>query len=303
MEAASSGDIVGPAIGMGGFALALALPFTLFAIFPSWLKEMPKSGGWLNSVKVVLGFLELALSLKFLSVADLAYGWGILDREVFICLWVVIFAMLGFYLLGKIRFSHDSPTEHVSIFRFFLSIISLSFAIYLIPGLWGAPLKSVSAFVPPLYTQDFNLYEEGNFKSFDDYDKGMAYAEEAGLPVLIDFSGYGCVNCRKMEGAVFDTPEVKQIISDNFVLITLMVDDKQDLHHPIDITENGKTIRLSTIGDKWSFLQRHKFAANSQPYYIILDNEGKALTPPTYYDENVDKFVNWLNTGIENYNK
>ena len=303
VEAASSGDIVGPAIGMGGFALALALPFTLFAIFPSWLKEMPKSGGWLNSVKVVLGFLELALSLKFLSVADLAYGWGILDREVFICLWVVIFAMLGFYLLGKIRFSHDSPTEHVSIFRFFLSMISLSFAIYLIPGLWGAPLKSVSAFVPPLYTQDFNLYDDGNFKSFDDYDKGMAYAEEAGLPVLIDFSGYGCVNCRKMEGAVFDTPEVKRIISDNFVLITLMVDDKEDLLHPIDITENGKTIRLSTVGDKWSFLQRHKFAANSQPYYIILDNEGKALTPPTYYDENVDKFVNWLNTGIENYNK
>lgn len=301
VEAASSGDIVGPAVGMAGFAIALALPFTLFAIFPSWLKEMPKSGGWLNSVKVVLGFLELALALKFLSVADLAYGWGILDREVFICLWVVIFAMLGFYLLGKIRFSHDSPVESVSILRFFLSLISLSFAIYLIPGLWGAPLKSVSAFVPPLYTQDFNLYEDNNFKQFDDYDQGMAYAEENGLPVLIDFSGYGCVNCRKMEGAVFDTPEVKKIISENFVLITLMVDDKKELAKPIDVEENGKEVRLYTVGDKWSYLQRHKFAANSQPYYIILDNEGKALSIPFYYEENLPKFTDWLNKGIDSY--
>lgn len=301
VEAASSGDIVGPAVGMAGFAIALALPFTLFAIFPSWLKEMPKSGGWLNSVKVVLGFLELALALKFLSVADLAYGWGILDREVFICLWVVIFAMLGFYLLGKIRFSHDSPVESVSILRFFLSLISLSFAIYLIPGLWGAPLKSVSAFVPPLYTQDFNLYEDNNFKQFDDYDQGMAYAEENGLPVLIDFSGYGCVNCRKMEGAVFDTPEVKKIISENFVLITLMVDDKKELSKPIDVEENGKEVRLYTVGDKWSYLQRHKFAANSQPYYIILDNEGKALSIPFYYEENLPKFTDWLNKGIDSY--
>ena len=301
VEAASSGDIVGPAVGMAGFAIALALPFTLFAIFPSWLKEMPKSGGWLNSVKVVLGFLELALALKFLSVADLAYGWGILDREVFICLWVVIFAMLGFYLLGKIRFSHDSPVESVSILRFFLSLISLSFAIYLIPGLWGAPLKSVSAFVPPLYTQDFNLYEDNTFKQFDDYDQGMAYAEENGLPVLIDFSGYGCVNCRKMEGAVFDTPEVKKIISENFVLITLMVDDKKELSKPIDVEENGKEVRLYTVGDKWSYLQRHKFAANSQPYYIILDNEGKALSIPFYYEENLPKFTDWLNKGIDSY--
>ncbi|MGM9843040.1 MAG: protein-disulfide reductase DsbD family protein, partial [Muribaculaceae bacterium] len=301
VEAASSGDIVGPAVGMAGFAIALALPFTLFAIFPSWLKEMPKSGGWLNSVKVVLGFLELALALKFLSVADLAYGWGILDREVFICLWVVIFAMLGFYLLGKIRFSHDSPVESVSILRFFLSLISLSFAIYLIPGLWGAPLKSVSAFVPPLYTQDFNLYEDNNFKQFDDYDQGMAYAEENGLPVLIDFSGYGCVNCRKMEGAVFDTPEVKKIISENFILITLMVDDKKELAKPIDVEENGKEVRLYTVGDKWSYLQRHKFAANSQPYYIILDNEGKALSIPFYYEENLPKFTDWLNKGIDSY--
>lgn len=302
VEAASVGDITGPAIGMGGFALALALPFTLFAIFPSWLKEMPRSGGWLNSVKVVLGFLELALALKFLSVADLAYGWGILDREVFISLWVVIFALLGFYLLGKIRFSHDSPVESVSIVRFFMSLISLSFALYLIPGLWGAPLKSVSAFVPPLYTQDFNLYAGGQFEEFDDYDRGMQYAADNHRPVLIDFSGYGCVNCRKMEGAVFDTDEVEKIVKENFVLIKLMVDDKAELPGgPMTVTENGKQVKLETVGDKWSYLQRSKFAANSQPYYVILDNTGEAMTNPAYYDENVEKFVMWLEGGMKKY--
>lgn len=303
VEAATSGDLTGPIIGMAGFALALAIPFSLFAIFPSWLKEMPRSGGWLNSVKVVLGFLELALALKFLSVADLAYGWGILDREVFVSLWIVIFALLGMYLLGKLRFPHDTPTESVSIFRFFLALISFSFAMYLIPGLWGAPLKSVSAFVPPLYTQDFNLYEGGKFQEFDDYDEGMAYAEKNGKPVLIDFSGYGCVNCRKMEGAVFDTPEVEDIIKNDFVLIKLMVDDKKSLSQPMIVTENGEEISLETVGEKWSYLQRHKFKANSQPYYIVLDNNGNALTKPTYYDENVDKFIDWLNEGAENYKK
>lgn len=301
VEAASMGNLVGPAVGMGGFALALALPFTLFAVFPSWLKEMPRSGGWMNSVKVVLGFLELALSLKFLSVADLAYGWGILDREVFICLWVVIFAMLGFYLLGKIRFSHDSPLDHVSIPRFFMSLASLSFAIYLIPGLWGAPLKSVSAFVPPLFTQDFSLYAGGEFEEFDDYDKGMEYAAANHRPVLIDFSGYGCVNCRKMEGAVFDTPVVTNLIKENFVLIKLMVDDKAKLSAPIKVEENGSEITLETVGEKWSYLQRVKFSANSQPYYIILNNKGEALSTPAYYDENVTKFVEWLNGGIKKY--
>lgn len=301
VEAASVGDITGPAIGMGAFALALAIPFTLFAIFPSWLKEMPRSGGWLNSVKVVLGFLELALSLKFLSVADLAYGWGILDREVFVSLWVIIFILLGMYLLGKLRFSHDAPLDHVPVGRFFLSLISLAFAVYLIPGLWGAPLKSVSAFVPPLYTQDFNLYEGGNFKVFHDFDEGMAYANENNRPVLVDFSGYGCVNCRKMEGAVFDTQEVSSIIKENFVLITLMVDDKTSLEKPIEVNENGKTVMLKTIGDKWSYLQRSKFAANSQPYYVMLDNEGKPLASPYYYDENVAKFVEWLNNGLKSY--
>lgn len=301
VEAASVGDITGPAIGMGAFALALAIPFTLFAIFPSWLKEMPRSGGWLNSVKVVLGFLELALSLKFLSVADLAYGWGILDREVFVSLWVIIFALLGMYLLGKLRFSHDAPLDHVPVGRFFLSLISLAFAVYLIPGLWGAPLKSVSAFVPPLYTQDFNLYEGGNFKVFHDFDEGMSYANENNRPVLVDFSGYGCVNCRKMEGAVFDTQEVSSIIKENFVLITLMVDDKTSLEKPIEVNENGKAVILKTIGDKWSYLQRSKFAANSQPYYVMLDNEGKPLASPYYYDENVAKFVEWLNSGLKAY--
>ena len=303
VEAATSGDITGPVVGMAAFAFALAIPFSLFAIFPSWLKEMPRSGGWLNSVKVVLGFLELALALKFLSVADLAYGWGILDREVFVSLWIVIFALLGMYLLGKIRFSHDGPTEHVSITRFFLALISFSFAMYLIPGLWGAPLKSVSAFVPPLYTQDFNLYEGGKFQEFDDYDEGMAYAEKNGKPVLIDFSGYGCVNCRKMEGAVFDTPEVEDIIKNDFVLIKLMVDDKKALSQPMIVTENGEETSLETVGEKWSYLQRHKFKANSQPYYIVLDNNGNALTKPTYYDEDLDKFIAWLNEGAEKYKK
>ncbi len=301
VEAASIGNISGPAIGMAGFAFALAIPFTLFAIFPSWLKGIPRSGGWLNSVKVVLGFLELALSLKFLSVADLAYGWGIFDREVFVSLWIVIFLLLGFYLLGKLRFAHDSPMEHVSILRFFMALISFSFAIYLVPGLWGAPLKSVSAFVPPLHTQDFNLYAGGQFHEFDDYDKGMAYAAEYSRPVLIDFSGHGCVNCRKMEGAVFDTPEISSAIKEQFVLIKLMVDDKKKLSTPLEVTENGEKITLETIGEKWSYLQRHKFKANSQPYYIVLDNKGNAMTPPAYYDEDVDKFASWLRRGADKY--
>lgn len=303
VEAASMGDMTGPAVGMGGFALALALPFTLFAMFPSWLKEMPRSGGWLNSVKVVLGFLELALSLKFLSVADLAYGWGILDREVFVSLWVILFVLLGLYLLGKIKFSHDADLDHVSLPRFFFSLASLSFALYLLPGLWGAPLKGVSAFVPPLFTQDFNLYEGGRFEEFDDFDEGMAYARESGRPVLIDFSGYGCVNCRKMEGAVFDTGRVSSIVKENFVLIKLMVDDKTKLPSPITVEENGRKMTLTTVGDKWSYLQRSKFGANSQPYYIILDNDGQALILPYFYDEDVEKFVQWLETGISNYKK
>lgn len=302
VEAASQGNILGPALGMGGFALGLAIPFTIFAFFPGMLKEMPKSGGWLNSVKVVLGFIELILSLKFLSVADLAYGWRILDREVFIALWVVLFVLLGMYLLGKLRFSHDDKKEHVSVGRFILAIFPLAFAVYLLPGLWGAPLKACSAFVPPLETQDFNLYtHETKYTEFSDYDEGMAYAKEVGKPVLLDFSGYGCVNCRNMEVAVFDTDEVRDFITENFVVIKLMVDDKQDLAKPMEVTVDGETRTLDTVGEKWAFLQSYKFGANSQPYYIILNNEGKPLTDPVYYDNSVERFMLWLDKGLENY--
>lgn len=300
VEAAVNGEIAGPAIGMGAFALALAIPFTLFALFPSMLKELPRSGGWLNSVKVVLGFLELALSLKFLSVADLAYGWGLLDREIFIALWIVIFVLLGMYLLGKLQFSHDAPLQHVSLPRFFLALASLSFAVYLIPGLWGAPLKGVSAFTPPLNTQDFNLYQN-ELTHFDNYNEGMSYAAAHDKPVLLDFSGYGCVNCRKMEGAVFDTPDVIEAINDNFVMITLMVDDKRELPQPEIVMENGKEKVLTTVGDKWSYLQRVKFNTNSQPFYVILNNDGTPMEGSRAYNENVAEFLQWLETGLSNY--
>lgn len=300
VEAASQGSLLGPALGMGGFALGLALPFALFAFFPSLLKEMPKSGGWLNSVKVVLGFIELILSLKFLSVADLAYGWHILDREVFLSLWIVLFVLLGMYLLGKLRFSHDSPSEHTGVFSFFLAVISLSFAMYLVPGLWGAPLKSISAFAPPLTTQDFNLYG-GTFREFDDYDEGMKYAQDNKLPVLVDFSGFACVNCRKMEGAVFDTGEVRDIVENGYVLIKLMVDDKAPLAKSYEVEENGSPTLIETVGEKWSYLQRTKFGISSQPYYVILNNDGAPMMPARVYDENVDAFVKWLNEGAEKY--
>lgn len=303
VEAATIGNISGPAIGMAGFAIALAIPFTLFAIFPSMLKSMPKSGGWLNSVKVVLGFLELALALKFLSVADLCEGWGILDREVFLVLWIVIFSMLGFYLLGKLKFAHDADIQYVSVTRLFLSIASFAFVIYMIPGLWGAPLKSISAFAPPLSTQDFNLYG-GGFKEFDNFDEGMKYAQENNMPILIDFTGYGCVNCRKMESAVFDTERIRKVINDNYVLIKLVVDDKKNLASPDTIIDNGKIKLLETVGDKWSYLQAHKFQTSTQPYYVVLDNNGNPLTGSRGYDpaESVDAFESWLLDGVENYN-
>lgn len=279
VQAASMGTAVGPAIGMFGFALALSIPFSVFAIFPNMLQSMPKSGGWLNSVKVVLGFLELALALKFLSVADLAYGWRLLDREAFIVLWIVIFSLLGVYLLGKIKFSHDSEVKYVSVPRLFMAIISFAFAIYMVPGLWGAPLKAISAFAPPLYTQDFNLYKNEVHAAFDDYESGMAYAKKVNKPVMIDFSGFGCVNCRKMEASVWTDPKVKQMLENDYVLITLMVDDKTKLPQPIEIQENGKTRKLKTIGDKWSYLQRSKFGSNAQPFYILLNDEGQPLGP------------------------
>lgn len=300
VEAASNGSITGPAIGMGGFALGLAIPFTLFALFPSLLKEMPKSGGWMNSVKVVLGFIELILSLKFLSVADLAYGWHILDREVFVAIWIVLFFLLGMYLLGKLRFSHDSPSTHTGVGGFFMALAAFSFAVYLIPGLWGAPLKSISAFAPPLSTQDFNLYG-GEFQEFDDYEAGMKYAAENQKPVLLDFSGYACVNCRKMEGAVFDNDQVRSLIEKDYVLIKLMVDEKADLAKPYYVQENGKSLKITTVGEQWSYLQRYKFGINSQPFYVLLDNAGNALAKPRVYDEDVDAFVEWLKNGVVAY--
>lgn len=301
VQAASMGSKVGPAIGMFGFALALSIPFSFFAVFPNMLQSMPKSGGWLNSVKVVLGFLELALALKFLSVADLAYGWRLLDREVFVVLWIVIFALLGFYLLGKIRFSHDSELKHVSVPRLFMAIISFGFSIYMIPGLWGAPLKAISAFAPPLYTQDFSLYDNEVHAAFTDYEAGMEYAKRNNKPVMIDFSGYGCVNCRKMEASVWTNIRVKDILEKDYVLITLIVDDKSKLPEPIEIVENGKTRVLRTVGDKWSYLQRSKFGANAQPFYVLLDGDGKPLSPSYAFDEDVSKYIQFLNKGLSEF--
>ena len=303
VQAASMGTAVGPAIGMFGFALALSIPFSVFAIFPNMLQSMPKSGGWLNSVKVVLGFLELALALKFLSVADLAYGWRLLDREAFIVLWIVIFSLLGVYLLGKIKFSHDSEVKYVSVPRLFMAIISFAFAIYMVPGLWGAPLKAISAFAPPLYTQDFNLYKNEVHAAFDDYESGMAYAKKVNKPVMIDFSGFGCVNCRKMEASVWTDPKVKQMLENDYVLITLMVDDKTKLPQPIEIQENGKTRKLKTIGDKWSYLQRSKCGSNAQPFYILLNDEGQPLGPSYAFNEDVSKYIQFLQNGLKEFKK
>ena len=301
VEVSTANSVVGPALGMLGFALALALPFTLFALFPSWLKTLPRSGGWMNAVKVTLGFLELAFALKFLSVADLAYGWGILDRETFLALWITLFALLGFYLLGKIKFPHDDDRTHVGVPRFFLALASLSFAVYMVPGLWGAPLKAVSAFAPPLQTQDFNLYEDEVRARFHDYDQGMAAARREGKPVMVDFTGYGCVNCRKMELAVWTDPQVRQLLNEDYVLITLYVDDKTPLPQPVRVEENGTTRTLRTVGDKWSYLQRSKFGANAQPFYVLLDNEGQPLNQPYSYDEDVKKYVEFLEKGKEKY--
>ena len=301
VEVSTTGSVVAPAIGMLGFALALALPFTLFAMFPSWLKSMPKSGGWMNVIKVTLGFLELAFALKFLSVADLAYGWRILDRETFLALWIVIFGLLGFYLLGKIKFPHDDDDTTVSVPRFFMALASLAFAVYMIPGLWGAPLKAVSAFAPPMSTQDFNLYKNEVHAQFDDYDAGMEYAQRTGKPVMLDFTGYGCVNCRKMELAVWTNQKVSDIMKNDYVLITLYVDNKTPLPEHIKVMENGKERTLRTLGDKWSYLQRVKFGANAQPFYVLIDNEGNPLNKSYSYDEDIDKYVDFLETGLKNY--
>ncbi len=313
VEVSTSGSFLAPAIGMLGFAIALALPFTLFAMFPSWIKKAPKSGNWMNCIKVCLGFLELAFSLKFLSVADLAYGWHILDREVFLSLWIVIFALLGAYLIGWIRFPHDEDeydemgevivNPRTSVTRFFVALASFAFAIYMVPGLWGAPCKAVSAFAPPMNTQDFNLSPKAEVAHFENYEEGMAYAQAHHMPVMLDFTGYGCVNCRKMEAAVWTAPQVQEIIDNKYVLISLYVDEKTPLAQPETVQVNGKERKLRTIGDKWSHLQNMKFGANAQPFYVLVDNEGNPLNKSYSYDEDVPKFVEWLETGVKNYEK
>lgn len=299
----TQGSYIAPTVGMLGFAIALAIPFTLFAMFPSLLKSAPKSGGWMNVVKVVLGFIEIAFALKFLSVADLAYGWHILDREVFISLWIVIFGLLGIYLLGWLKFPHDDEGNRTNVPQFFLAMISLAFAIYMVPGLWGAPLKAISAFAPPMNTQDFNLQESAVEAQFTDYDEGMAAAARMGKPVMVDFTGFGCVNCRKMEAAVWTDPKVAGMISKDYVLISLYVDDKTPLREPVTVTENGQQRTLRTVGDKWSYLERTKVGANTQPVYVLLDNEGKPLNGLRSYDEDIQEYVDFLSKGLENYRK
>ena len=303
VELGTSGSILAPTIGMLGFAIALALPFTLFALFPTWLKSMPKSGGWMNVIKVTLGFIELAFALKFLSVADLAYGWRILDRETFLAIWIALFALLALYLLGKIKFPHDDDDTKIGVPRFFLALASLSFAIYMVPGLWGAPLKAISAFSPPMSTQDFNLYTNEVHAQFDDYDLGMAYARQHGKPVMLDFTGYGCVNCRKMELAVWTDNRVSDLINNDYVLITLYVDNKTPLPAPMKVVENGKERTLRTVGDKWSYLQRVKFGANAQPFYVLIDNDGQPLNKSYSYNEDIPAYIDFLETGLENYKK
>ena len=308
VETTTSGNWLAPALGMFGFALALALPFTLFALFPAWLKRAPKSGSWMNMLKIVLGFIELAFALKFFSVADLAYGWHLLDREVFLSLWIVIFALLGAYLCGWLKFQSDEiggemnkPMPVVCIMG---GLVSLAFAIYMVPGLWGAPCKAVSAFAPPMNTQDFNINTKVVEAKFTDYDEGMAAAKAQGKPVLIDFTGFGCVNCRKMEAAVWTDAKVADMLSDDFVLISLYVDDKTPLKEPFEVTDvNGNTKTLRTVGAKWSYLQSSKFGANAQPFYVVLDNDGKPLTSSRAYDEDIAEYIKFLKKGLDNYAK
>ena len=299
----TQGSILAPTIGMLGFAIALAIPFTLFALFPSLLKQAPKSGGWMNVIKVTLGFIELAFALKFLSVADLAYGWHILDREVFLSLWIVIFGLLGAYLLGWLKFPHDEEGHRTNVPQFFLAMASLAFAVYMVPGLWGAPLKAISAFSPPMNTQDFNLQKIVTEAKYKDYELGMAAAKAEGKPVIIDFTGFGCVNCRKMEAAVWSDAQVADILNNKYVLISLYVDDKTALPEPLEVTENGQTRILRTVGDKWSYLQRVKFGANAQPFYVLLDNDGRPLSGSRAYDEDISQYIEFLNQGLKNYQK
>ncbi|MBQ9294406.1 MAG: thioredoxin family protein [Bacteroidaceae bacterium] len=313
VEVSTSGSILAPTIGMLGFALALALPFTVFAMFPAWLKQMPKSGNWMNCIKVCLGLLEIAFALKFFSVADLAYGWHLMDREVFLSLWIVIFALMGAYLIGWIRFPHDEDEyddmgevvqrPRTGVIRFFMALVAFAFALYMVPGLWGAPCKAVSAFAPPMQTQDFRLGDTSVEARFNDYDEGMAYAKAHGMPVMIDFTGYGCVNCRKMEAAVWTDPQVASIMTEKYVLITLYVDEKTPLPEKLTVQENGQSVTLRTVGDRWSYLQRSKFGANAQPFYVLLDNAGHPLTGSYSYNEDIAAYVSFLQRGLSQYSQ
>jgi len=303
VQAATSGDWVAPAVGMFGFALALALPFTFFALFPTLLKKAPKSGSWMNMIKVVLGFIELAFSLKFLSVADLAYGWHILDRETFLSIWIVLFGLLGLYLIGKLKFPHDDPDQKaMPVPAIMLGLCSLAFSVYMLPGLWGAPSKAVSAFAPPINTQDFNLAPQTVHAAYTDYDEGMRAAAAAGKPVLVDFTGFGCVNCRKMEASVWTDSRVAEKLNKDYVLISLYVDDKTPLKQPVEVKRPDGTMRtLRTVGDKWSYLEETKFGYLAQPFYVPLDNQGKPLNGSFSYKEDIPGYLDFLNKGLENY--
>ena len=306
VETTTSGNWIAPAVGMLGFALALALPFTLFALFPSWLKQAPKSGSWMNTLKVVLGFIELAFALKFFSVADLAYGWHLLDREVFLSLWIVIFGLLGLYLIGKLKFQSDEIGGDINkpmpVLCIMGGLVSLAFAVYMIPGLWGAPCKAVSAFAPPMNTQDFNLNTKVVEAQYTSYEEGLAAAAAQGKPVLIDFTGFGCVNCRKMEAAVWTDPRVSSKLTKDYVLISLFVDDKTPLKEPMEVTDdNGNKKTLRTVGAKWSWLQSHKYGANAQPFYVAVDAQGHPLTAARSYDEDIAKYIDFLDEGINKF--
>ncbi len=301
VEAATSGSTIGPAIGMLGFALALAIPFALFAVFPSWLKALPRSGSWLNMVKVSLGFLELAFALKFFSVADLAYGWNILSRDMFIFLWILIFIVLGLYFFRIIRFPLDKNDKKITVSRIAFGILSFLFVAYLIPGMWGTPRKSISAFTPPMYTQKMNMYHNRVEVSFGDFDKAMNFAQKVQKPVLIDFTGYGCVNCREMEAVVFEDEKIKELMHDKFIFVSLYVDDKKSLPEPMHVEENGVIRTLTTYGDKWSYLQRFKFGANAQPYYVILDAKANPLVASYAFNKDIDSFENYLKEALKRF--
>ena len=304
VEVAASGEILAPAVGMFGFALALALPFTVFALFPSLLKQAPRSGGWMNTIKVVLGFVEIAFALKFLSVADLSYHWGILDRETFLAIWIVLFTLLGLYLLKVIRFPHDDPEEkQASVPGFFVAVLSIAFAVYMVPGLWGAPCKAVSAFAPPITTQDFNLYENNFEPHTKDFETAMQMSRQQNKPVMLDFTGFGCVNCREMESDVLSNEKVLSTLQDDYIVVSLYVDDKTPLPEPFEIELDGKKVILETVGDKWMYLQNYKFGYSAQPYYVLVDGKGMPLNGWRKHNLDVDDFADFLEKGLENYKK